>query len=857
MSFTTTDAFTKGDQNFNNNFNIGKKAPIDSRMRGNNILALTNSDIPFKYKGMVMSIKEDENRSGGSADNNGVWFLKNDPASDNTTDIDDWEKIGSGSGITVVSSIDDGGVDPVDGDTLFHEFAGKQDTLTFDPPSSDNSNPSTSSQIKSALDLKLNLSGGSLTGNTTLGTQGSYITLSQNSVVKTGSADFSVGTVNNQSLLFKTNNAIRMGINSTGNASIGVSPDTNYRLNIGGNLNVTGTYFKDGSPLAYTDLTGTPTIPTVTSQLTNDAGYLTSIITTTGVGTGTDRTDTTTQLLIKDDESVSPQFLKIGVNSSNNYSYIQSTQSTIGHKPLLLQPLGANVGIGTTNPSSALHLNEGNFKVTSNTGGKGVILEGTSANASWALLPSSGTTKMFRIHDIDNGSSRLSINGTGDVGIGLAPSSSYKLNVDGDINFTGNLYKDGDAFSGGSGGTVDTDMSTTSTNPVQNSTIQTALNTKLNLSGGTLTGNVSFGNVTTYGISSVQRAIYFHNTSTNYAIFRAAGAWEANDYPPLVVKFITGLVLDGGSNANWTNAYVKVNGKMGVNVTSKPTSQFEVNGTAEATKLIVNSSDSDAITIQHPTLSADFLTISSATIRCDGGSTSGKNMKIINSIDTNMEFRVGQTEKLAMKISGSDDSVEICNDTTGDVSICGGGGDILIGSNGTNLETELNKLSSSTGLGDCLSSSYLSLSTDTQNMFDGVEDFTWSGSGDDVSIDDTGSTTMDFVCLKRGFYSIDVFLRCSDGTLNERSRVYGFILIMNSSGTEISRGYLGESYYRDDATNIDDCIIAGSVVKYLTVGDKWRVRTQRTDKQRNSGTIKPDQSTSKLYCQYMGCGIVQ
>ena len=155
-------------------------------------------------------------------------------------------------------------------------------------------------------------------------------------------------------------------------------------------------------------------------------------------------------------------------------------------------------------------------------------------------------------------------------------------------------------------------------------------------------------------------------------------------------------------------------------------------------------------------------------------------------------------------------------------------------------------------LGDCLSSSYLTLSTDTQDLFDGIEDFTWSGSGDDVNIDDTGSTTMDFVALKRGFYSISVFLRCSNGTVNERSRVYGYILVMNSSGTEISRGYLGESYYRDDNNAYDDCIINGSCVKYLTVGDKFRCRTQRTDKQTNAGSLKPDQATSKLYCQYMG-----
>ena len=182
-------------------------------------------------------------------------------------------------------------------------------------------------------------------------------------------------------------------------------------------------------------------------------------------------------------------------------------------------------------------------------------------------------------------------------------------------------------------------------------------------------------------------------------------------------------------------------------------------------------------------------------------------------------------------------------------------GDVLVGS--TNVKTELDKLTDSSNLGNCLSSTYLSLSTNSQNLFDGIEDYTWNGTGDNTAIDNTGSTTTDFIALKKGFYSIDVFLRCSNGTVNERTRVYGYIFIRNSSNVEINRGYLSDSYYRDDHNSYDDCIIAGNVVKYLNVGDKWRVRTQRTDRQSTTGTLVPDQSTSRLYCQYLGIGIAQ
>ena len=46
----------------------------------------------------------------------------------------------------------------------------KQSTLTFEPPSSNNANPSTSAQIKTALDLKANLASPSFTGDVTFDT---------------------------------------------------------------------------------------------------------------------------------------------------------------------------------------------------------------------------------------------------------------------------------------------------------------------------------------------------------------------------------------------------------------------------------------------------------------------------------------------------------------------------------------------------------------------------------------------------------------------------------------------------------------------------------------------------------------
>ena len=50
------------------------------------------------------------------------------------------------------------------------QLDGKQGTLTFNAPSTNNANPSTSAQIKTALDLKANLAGPSFTGDVTFDT---------------------------------------------------------------------------------------------------------------------------------------------------------------------------------------------------------------------------------------------------------------------------------------------------------------------------------------------------------------------------------------------------------------------------------------------------------------------------------------------------------------------------------------------------------------------------------------------------------------------------------------------------------------------------------------------------------------
>lgn len=80
--------------------------------------------------------------------------------------------------------------------------------------------------------------------------------------------------------------------------------------------------------------------------------------------------------------------IRIGYDNAVNAGYIQSVESAVGYKPLLLNPNGGNVGIGTTTPKRGLHVSGGS--------GFGTIQVGTAGTgdsiASLDLVSLAGGT---------------------------------------------------------------------------------------------------------------------------------------------------------------------------------------------------------------------------------------------------------------------------------------------------------------------------------------------------------------------------------------------------------------------------------------------------------------------------------
>jgi len=80
---------TTGTFEFPANFEVKKQAPLDARLTTPLLSELTDSSLPFPYKGMVIAVTDDTTSS-----NNGLYQL----IDSDDTDINNWERVGTGVG---------------------------------------------------------------------------------------------------------------------------------------------------------------------------------------------------------------------------------------------------------------------------------------------------------------------------------------------------------------------------------------------------------------------------------------------------------------------------------------------------------------------------------------------------------------------------------------------------------------------------------------------------------------------------------------------------------------------------------------------------------------------------------------
>ncbi|TAL47280.1 hypothetical protein EPN87_03375, partial [archaeon] len=220
---------------------------------------------------------------------------------------------------------------------------------------------------------------------------------------------------------------------------------------IGGSINATMYYDSDNSAY-YLDPAGATSLLTAGNVGIGTTGPITKLD-IVGSGSAFPATSGTTQSAghiarFKDNSNL---VLDIGGNLGNGF-WLQSTDKTnlATNYPLLLNPNGGNVGIGTTNPGSRLViLGDESFSplVVNNslnhqaTGIK--LVNPNTAHGWWLALGGNGADANFPSGQFNIVEETIGIrftiqNSTGNVGIGTT-SPQNKLNVIGDINATGTI----------------------------------------------------------------------------------------------------------------------------------------------------------------------------------------------------------------------------------------------------------------------------------------------------------------------------------------------------------------------------------------------------------------------------------
>lgn len=98
----------------------------------------------------------------------------------------------------------------------------------------------------------------------------------------------------------------------------------------------------------------------------------------------------------------------LGYNTTANNGFIQSVQKDVAYTNLLLQPRGANVGIGTNAPASKLEVNGSSTNTVAYNAGSGTNIDYSQSNLAYTAA-SAGT---FTLSNVKNGGTyTLSVRG--------------------------------------------------------------------------------------------------------------------------------------------------------------------------------------------------------------------------------------------------------------------------------------------------------------------------------------------------------------------------------------------------------------------------------------------------------------
>ena len=202
-------------------------------------------------------------------------------------------------------------------------------------------------------------------------------------------------------------------------------------------INGTGFVKASGTTISYDNTSYLPlTGGTLTGALNGTSAVFSSSVsinTTNTVSTleigavESDGTGSANAFRIQSKTGASNQQLLIGINQTATYSFLQSSQASVGYKPLALNPNGGNVGIGTSSPGQKLSIAG---RLNFDTYSTDVDDFGMWATSSGTTLASYSTSNiMFRTANTER--MRILTGGQVLIGSTTIPASNYKLHTAG------------------------------------------------------------------------------------------------------------------------------------------------------------------------------------------------------------------------------------------------------------------------------------------------------------------------------------------------------------------------------------------------------------------------------------------
>ena len=218
----------------------------------------------------------------------------------------------------------------------------------------------------------------------------------------------------------------------------------------------------------------------------------------------------------------------------------------------------SNVGIANTQPihtmdiGSKVHIDEND----SNTFWTSGSLYADELKGETAVITNSVSVRdvlVDRVYPKTNGY----IYSTSNVGI-ITSNPSYTLDVDGDINFTGTLYENGVAFSGGGGGGIDTTQTLTLTNAITGLTVSSNA-----VVAGNVTASVFLGDGGLLSNIESQRVYTLAVNGSSDYIFQGPGFDNPTNDP--VLRLIRGFTYIFDNSSNYVSHPFKI--RTGINGT--------------------------------------------------------------------------------------------------------------------------------------------------------------------------------------------------------------------------------------------------------------------------------------------------